>query len=156
MVRKLYANYFSWSSDIAFDIRAGSSETFKMLNFQTPTINASNVSRGSYMPTSGLFVGMIIHVGFNNNTIANTIFRVNAFEPLWGGAAKVLGEVIIPPGEIGCFYSDPDTSEFTREYLELSVISLSIQADDFSSAKKIADVTVMIGLETEVGKFSTP
>ncbi len=155
MVRKLYANYFLWARDDAhYDTSGGENERiFTLFNQPTGAAGGANKDEGSMMPTSGLFVGMIIFVTTNTTTVSTITFKVQAFEP---GAAdwKILGFVDIPPGEIGCFYSDPDTSDFTREYAEYSMLKISTEGSAGSASKKLDKVTVMIGLETEVGRTS--
>ena len=155
MVKKLYANYFTWTRDDAqFDVRAGATENILTLFFQpTGVIGGTSFDEGSMMPTSGLFVGMIIFVTTNTNTVSTITFKVQAREP-GSGDWKILGFIDIPPGEIGCFYSDPDTSDFTREYAEYSMLKVSTEGSGGSTSKKIDKVTVMIGLETEVGRTS--
>ena len=155
MVRKLYANYFLWTrDDLQYDVRAGATESILTL-FNQPTGAAGGTSfdEGSMMPTSGLFVGMIIFVTTNTNNLSTITFKVQAREP-GSGSWKILGFVDIPPGEVGCFYSDPDTSDFTREYAEYSMLKISTEGSGGSSTKNIDKVTVMIGLEAEVGRTS--
>lgn len=154
MARKLYANYFLWQrNDISLKVVQGQAETDLTLFLQQPPGVAAPESKGSSMATDGKFVGMIVYVPINTQTVSTVHFRVQALEFPFSGSWKILGGVDVPPGEIGCFYSDPDTSDGTRDYLQYAVVKVTVEAEpgSLNPANAVENVSMMIGFDVGLG-----
>ena len=168
MVRKLYANFFSIQ-------RAKEADTFAKIKSPGPyprlffrekfsdhtspqSSSTGSPSQGSIMPTSGKFVGMIVHVQFNDLAGVDTDYVFYRINYPWNTVDKFeIGRVHVPGGEIGCFYSDPDTSDGSRSYGQLSALLVEgfISANGSQNAG-VKGTTIMIGIDTEDQEIVCP
>jgi len=137
MVRKLYGNHFGFTRDKDFDTFAKNKNPgpyprlmgrAKYSTWQSPESSATgSPSQGLLVPTSGKFVGMIVHVQFNDLALVDTDYVVYRQNYPWVTADQVeIGRVHVPGGEIGCFYSDPDTSDASRSFASMAVILIEM------------------------------
>jgi len=152
MAKVLFANFFAWSHSKQLDTAAGSQTLlYNMKLFKIST--GSPAREGSVMPTDGHFVGMIIFVEANANTVNNTTFdivRIPRISNSYDYAdQKVLGTITVPPFEIGCFYTDPDTSEGSREYNQYDNLQLQVTQDGTQDTAKLTKLHVLIGLDCD-------
>ena len=162
-MRVLYANNFSWSQSKRLRTTDQNDNSEREFNIKIEALSFSEDNKGTVMPTDGLFVGLIVFVGTNNNNLGTTTYKVVRTPRIGGGYDKnddvILGFVDVPPLETGCFYSDPDTSDAVRQYLQYDNIQFRTVKDAGGVGAGCTNVTVLLGMETEtnllVGPYET-
>lgn len=168
MVRKLFGNFFSFVRAPIQDTKGFNKspgpypKRFFVEKFGDHMSPQSSIdfspSQGSIMPTSGKFVGMIVHVEGNDLATVETTFVFSRINYPWETSTKIeLGRVTIPGGTIGCFYSDPDTSDGERSYGQFAALLIEgfISADG-SSALGTSGTTVLAAIDTNDEEIECP
>jgi len=159
MAKLLYANWFAWgnSSNLQNHPVAGTQRQLQ-LKITTDGIGVPVGSNHSIMLTDGKFVGMIVYVRTNPTsgpvrfTCVKTPFVDDAYDL---ADDVVLGTVTIPAGEVGCFYSDPDTSDASRSYFAFDNITIR-RILDSGGGGQISDVDILIGMDFSSGSLIGP
>jgi len=159
MAKILYANWFAWSSSshLLTSTTAGLEQVLNIKLAQIRTGLLPNAREGSIMMTDGKFVGFIAYIATNTATGPCTISVVRI--PQVGGSydyadEKVLGSVTIPAGETKCFYTDPDTSDGTREYFARDNLQFRLVKE--SGGGQIKDISILLGMDMDGGTLTGP
>jgi len=98
MTKILHANWFSQGhiSNLHSTALAVGSNRISSINFRT-LLNSSNDEHVN-MPTSGHFVGMIVHVGTNTQTVGTTDYRLRARRSTSYSTIVTLATISVPAG----------------------------------------------------------
>lgn len=162
MTKYLGANWVTWKKDsqqgrtIFRNANTSLDFTISVLGPQTnPPFN--QIRNLTQMPVDGAFVGIIVHVR-NSNANGDTEFvcvkgteapgsSINNIEPN-ATFIETPVKVIVPAGEIGFFFSDPDIAEFSREFLRNEFIGIKTKKIGGGQSRGLfAQTTVSMALE---------
>jgi len=156
MARFLYANYFTWNHSNNLQLGGSIPGPFTtFLSIDGEAVSSSSADTGAIQATDGFFVGMIMHVGSNTQGGGSVKFDIEKVTKLSGYVTRtILGNITVPAGEVGCFYSNPDTLESTRSFTKYDNLRMKLSKVSGDGGGGPADVTLMIGLETTRPTFT--
>jgi len=161
MAKILFANFFAWSHTKSLRTQTQPITTQRVWNLKFVDLGTGlpPAREGSVMPTDGHFIGFIVYVGINTGASTTSTYKVVRI-PRIGGSydyadEKVLGFVDIPPLETGCFYTDPDTSDGTREYFQYDNIQFR-SVKDIGGSEGTADVHILLGMDVDANSLIGP
>jgi len=107
----------------------------------TPNVPGNN---SQIAPGDGQVLGMVYHCEFNTSLLPMTInWRKN-------GVTIAPMTITVPAGATGYFFSDPTVSEFTREFVALDKIYVTVKKDAAEATSKgTSFATLMVMIEIE-------
>lgn len=151
MTRILYGNWFSQGHNSLYDSITLSVGARRLNNINgNALVNSTQLVNWTRMANSGKFVGFIIHVGINDSTSGTTEYRIIASRQSTDWTTEsIIGTVIIPAGEIGCFYSDPDRSEGLRRFFFHDGLAFATLKPSGDNSKGCSDVDFLLALDMD-------
>ena len=150
VTRILYGNWFSQGHNELYDTRTAIVGNVFYININGNPMTGSGAEQRVQMPNSGKFVGLIIHVGTNDSTSGTSEYSIRASRKSDDYATEAtLATVVIPTGETGCFYSDPDTSDGVRAFFRYDALSFTKLKPTGSNSKGCSDIDFCLGLDMD-------